>query len=1092
MSGGAPLDYKHVVLGGLLRWTRYAGQLNTPTVIRQSASRKPHAFNWSAWVRSAFLLFAASAEAADQRVETAQREFQPFRIRQFTYDSNSVLRPLSVDHPSRVSRLFYGEQITNVVFRNDSISVESKDEGGAPDRSSPLYRLQRWGTEHGLPANKVRALLPTRDGYLWIGTVGGVARFDGVRFTVFEEMNIPEMRSEGSNARALIEDEGGRVWIGTERGLLCWEGDSFVRFSGQETVRGRVVNWLSPRRNGGFWIATDSGVGYWDGGQIRWVDGRQIPLAAQSVRTVLDSSAGLLWLGCDTGLYEISVANGGTNRFYEAFDGRQRGLSPATALHRDRHQRLWIGGILGLWRWDPSASAPVQVRHRDGDPQARPKWSKFAEDAGGALWVTRGPERGLFRFVGESLEPVSILDSSESLNDTLCVATDVEDVIWVGSRDGLFRLRRQPLTSFALIANRGINALRTMAEGPDGSLLFGDETVLARWAGRDITQLVMQPSADAKESKPVFCATADGVWAGGQTPGVVPLFSVSSKFKFPVPAAPRFVDIGVVETMLNARAGGLWMASERGLFRTQDYQRLDRTIPFPSMMIRALAEDSNAHLWIGTAKAGLYQLTSAGLMEACVEQSLKQAGILSLHVSEDDALWIGTSSGLAHFRSGRLTVFPEESGLPQTAIFGVIEDDQSQLWLNHSQGISRVAWEELVSWLNNAQLLPAVAHYGVSDGLLSIDSERASPSVLKGKDGRLWFIKHSELAVVDPAEVPLRIPPPQVRIEKVTVDGSTFSPRESLTLSPGVGRAVEVSFTTTTLHSPEKALLQYRLSPLEQAWRDAGSVRRAVYSDLKPGRYKFHARARNHEGRWSEREAVLEIELPALWWRTSLFSGICGTAIVGALVALMAWRLRRQRLRLNDEQIESLEVERNRIARDMHDHLGAHLAGVALASGQGEDAQDRARQTLRELNELIWSVHPANDNFPSLVDFVSNFAERLLSSAGVKLELDLPAEIPAIPLAGRFRQEVAAMFKEALRNVVQHACARVVTIQMAVERNHLRLVIRDDGRGFSLDGPRGNGLQNLELRASGLGGICRIVSLPGSGTSVEIFVPLPR
>jgi signal transduction histidine kinase len=559
-----------------------------------------------------------------------------------------------------------------------------------------------------------------------------------------------------------------------------------------------------------------------------------------------------------------------------------------------------------------------------------------------------------------------------------------------------------------------------------------------------------------------------------------------------------FPELGYVQVLYPGRDRTLWLGTAKGLYHATERQTLERVDGLAGSDLRAVLEGRKGNLWIGTSGRGLKRIGHDGVRTFTTQHGLSDDRVSALHESADGNLWIGTEAGLCRFREGAFVSFTVESGVPQQAIQRIVEDDFGRLWLGHAAGISRVDREELNAWIQDRSRLPAVADFGRADGILNAEgSDGSQPSVVKGKDGRLWFPTRGGLAVVDPVRCPSNAPPPHVLIEDVVFDGETVPADAKVELGSGRGRHLDIRFTATSLHSPERVRLQYQLEGHDSAWRDSGSVRLAAYANLRPGRYQFRVRARNHEGRWSERDAVFSFRLAPYFWQTWPFYGMAGVVMLGAVVGLVTWRLGQQRRALEAKRLQALELERRRIARDMHDHLGAQLAGVALASGGNELAHQRVRESLRELSDLIWAVHPDNDTLSSLADFLSNFASRYLNAAGLELDLDLPDAIPPRPIPSQLRHELAAMFKEALRNVTQHARARRVTVSLKFDEACLRLVVRDDGCGFGPSGQRertggaaGNGLRNFHARSQSLGGSCRLSSSPGRGSEVEFIVPL--
>jgi signal transduction histidine kinase len=608
-----------------------------------------------------------------------------------------------------------------------------------------------------------------------------------------------------------------------------------------------------------------------------------------------------------------------------------------------------------------------------------------------------------------------------------------------------------------------------------------------------------------------ICVAPSGqVWAGFPSGGVFELPASIGDSLFLQTNRALFPELEYVQVIQPARDGSVWLGNAEGLYRINGSRTLQRIEGLSGSDIRAVLEDRQGNLWIGTASRGLNWVGREGVRVFTSREGLFDDRVGALHESEDGTLWIGTDAGLCRLRDGRFDSLPTDSGVPQHAIQRILEDDFGRLWLGHAAGICRVDRKELDAWILNRSRLPAVAEFGTADGILNGEgSDGSQPSAVKGSDGRLWFPTRGGLAVVDPAQCSGNVPAPQVLIEGVVVDGETLPAGASLTLPPGRGRHLDIQFTATSLHSPERVRIQYQLEGHDSIWRDSGSVRLATYANLRPGQYQFRVRARNHEGRWSERDTVFSVRIEPHFWQTWPFQVAAASAVLGVAAGLVTWRLQQQRRRLEAKRLHALELERRRIARDMHDHLGAQLAGIALASGANESAHQRVRESLRELNDLIWSVHPDNDTLPSLADFIANFASRYLSAACIELDLDLPEQIPSTPIPSRLRHELAAMFKEALRNVTQHARAKRVVVRLRMDRNCLELSIRDDGCGFNTEGrglwsartgnshatppsPLGNGLNNFHTRSESLGGKCRLRSALGDGTEVEFIVPLER
>lgn len=1053
---------------------------------------------------SAFAVWADEGVAEDHHATR-------FIVEHLGFDEAGRGMGFAESGPHQVSSLTYGRTVEDAVIcsgrgaqqlrmriASDAGDVRSPAHGQCPARPPRSdFHIDRWTTENGLPANKVRSLHQSRDGYLWVGTVGGLARFDGVRFTVFNEENTPEMARNGSIVRAIFEDDAGRLWFGTKRGMLLWDGDSFVPFAGQDRLNGKMINGMARRSAGGFWIAHDEGVSWKDSDGVHDlnIEGIQRPLA------VCEQRSRTLWIGGENWVFRYDMVDGRLARPWWRnlhLDAAGKGFPHIAIRHLylDRWDRLWIGSAWAVFRLDPAERdiRTQTVGFQEGNWV--PNDSRFAQDTAGRVWATTQMLGGIVMFPNDGSAAEWI--QTPKVRNALCVLADREGAVWVGTHEGLVRLRQRLFSSMRLEGIQNFQGpVRALTEAPDGSLHFVARRFAGSWAGETIRVLDVHPFMPGSKALPSAIATFAGrAWIPHPEAGLSAFPDFQSGAVTNLTTQAVHPEIGLVRTMETGPSGRLWIAAENGLFQMTEPTRVIRVELPLELKINVLLDDRRGGLWIGGV-TGLFAWNEGALERITPEFKGSVGEVLSLYQDQDDNLWIGTATGLNLLRRGGVHRFDFSSGLPEGPIEGIVEDDFGRLWLNHDAGVARVARAELQAWAVYSNQVPAVMNFTVADGLSSLGTRGSPQGCLKTRDGRLWFAKGNGLTVVDPALCPPGVPAPKVQIEKVLLNGSPLPLGAPLRLSRGEGFELRFQFAAPNLHSPNKCMVQYRLDGHDTDWRDPGPLRGASYSALPAGEYRFRVRARNHEGRWGENQAALAFEVTPQFFETT--TGVAAGIVVVALGSsgLAAWLIA-ARHRVRSERQAALERERERLARNLHDHFAPRLAQIALAGHLEEAAQAAAAMSSGELRELIWEVHPENDSLSSLFEFFADFASRHLRAAGISLQLDLPLEYFSQPVRNEVRREISALFKESLQNVVRHAAATQVVVAVRWKDHQLHVCVQDNGRGFDPEQvlrvprspSRGYGLRNFQARCREAGGQCAIDSAPGQGTTVAFVIPL--
>ena len=539
---------------------------------------------------------------------------------------------------------------------------------------------------------------------------------------------------------------------------------------------------------------------------------------------------------------------------------------------------------------------------------------------------------------------------------------------------------------------------------------------------------------------------------------------------------------------------------------------------FQENAVRAIAEDTGGNLWIGTESHGLNLFKDGKFTSYRADGGgLPGDNISCLYLETNGVLWIGTGGhGLARLENGKWARYGSTNGLVSDSINYIAEDAAGYLWIGSNEGLMRIPKQSLNDFAAGVTNVISCRTYGKADGLPTRECSAGSqPATCRTADGRLWFPTSKGLASVNPSDLKTNLQPPRVIIESALVDGneqktnrldSSWTP--SVTIPPG-GEELEIHYTALNYSAPELVRFKCWLQNHETSWSAAGDERVARYPKLPPGQYYFHVQACNEDNVWSGSDAaVLSVIVKPQFWQTGWFRAAAIVFILGIVAAIVRYvstqKLQRQLQSL--QQREALEKERARIARDLHDQLGANLTQVALLGEMAEADKDEpaeielhaqqisqtARETTRSLDEIVWAINPANDTLEGLANYAGKYAQEYLALAELRCRADLPAQLPAISIPPEVRHNVFLAFKEAVHNVVKHAQATEARIRLRLEPERFILEIEDNGRGIgSQPSPQNrNGLRNMKKRMDDIHGEFSISGGANAGTIVRLTVPI--
>jgi signal transduction histidine kinase/ligand-binding sensor domain-containing protein len=1021
----------------------------------------------------------------------------------------------------------------------------------------PAERLINvWTVEDGLKSSSVTAIAQTFDGYLWVGTYNGLARFDGMDFVVFDPANTAELRH--ARVRRLYVDPAGTLWVTLHDGsITSWrQGHFSLEWAGGGGAD--VAPTPIPARTGTPSFLLNNGqILVPTGGTNRSPWAVFAPPGASAGQIAVQDWDDVIWTRGRN--QELLRLQGGE------FQPVRTPWAPGSAINFltvGRVGRLWAGTDHGLWVWDgqafqdstPTNAEPVvsvqkacflrngdmwllannRLRRANGRQWVAEanacngpfvNWENrlgLHEDAHGKAWLYHYG-RGLFELDAKGGARLFGRGDGFPGRRVDCFFEDREGDLWVGvDRGGLVCLRERPFTELVPDTLSGGRATVSVAEDPTGGIWVGTFGAgLHQWTGREWKRF-FDPESDQRGYVFSVAASRTGeVWASA---GEEDLFVMRDNAF--VPSTPS---VHGVKALLSASDGTLWVGTKAGLGYVENgvFHLFYPSNGVPRLEMRALAEDQQGGIWAGCGDGILYRASKTRAEAFVPPDARPTQPIWSLLVDAEGTVWAGTfRGGLLRYAEGKFTRIATPQGLRDDVICQLLDDGLGNLWMGSQQGIFRVRKSELDYLAAGTQRPVTCTAYGRYDGLPSLEcSGGYQPAACRTHTGRLLFATLKGVVTIDPSTEAPRRPPPPVVVEGVAVDGQTLplsQPASSwrpdasqavLKIRPG-GRQLEFQFAGVSLVSPDRVRFRHRLIGWDPEWVEAGSQRVVRYNSLPPKDYTFEVSACNGDGVWAVPPASITVRLLPHYYQTWWFITCAGVAVLAATAGgLRAWHVRRMRQQLARlERQQAVERDRARIAKDIHDDLGAGLTHIALLSEMARpsapaemDSQlaqitEVARELTTNMDEIVWAVNPENDTLDGLATYVSKFAHDYLTAAGIRCRLDLPARLPAVNLPAEMRHNLFLAVKEALNNVVKHAHASEVRLCLELFARSFKLTIEDNGCGLNGGDhakavhqgrvSTGHGLPNLQQRLETAGGRCVLASQPGQGTRIEFTVPL--
>jgi signal transduction histidine kinase/ligand-binding sensor domain-containing protein len=971
------------------------------------------------------------------------------------------------------------------------------------------YVVTQWGMEQGLPQSSVNDLLQSQDGYIWFATFGGLVRFDGINFTTYDRSNTPGLRSD--RILDLFEDSKGALWLGTEDGITRFENGVGTTYIIREGLLVYSATIMREDKLGNLWFVIH-------GQPYTFVDGdfKRVPIQVDEdlARRAMSDENGI-WLHLETTVVRtigdsVVLVHDFENLLNQYIDvDVESNLVGMYELPNQDGAFLLATTRTGIFRIHNDDI--YQFTEADGLPSLFIR--RFYVDNNETPWIPA--YNGLSIWNGNSFSNFHFTDISRI--QVTSILHDSDGNYWIGtSGDGLFKVRQSIISTISREDGLFVDIMLSQKMRRDGS------AILATNCG-GIYELRNEQLryVDVNEHLPNLCIwsvfedSKNRIWIGSRQ--LYQTKSLDEPGEI-INGKQGFLGVDIYAIMEDSK-GMIWIGGQNGLSRFDGthYTHYTDSNGLSHNDARYIFEDSKGVLWVGTT-AGLNTYSDGKFHRVSLHANAEPSAptpepyVRAIHEDKDGAIWIGTyGNGIYRLKDGKIINISQRNGLFDNIVSHIVEDQGGNFWMGSNRGIFRVSSITLNGFADGDLDMVQSYSFGTKDGMKSAETNGGfQPNVMTDHEGNLYFPTVRGVAIVATQSEIYEYDPPRVLIERLQSGDTELSLTEKVVLQHD-NAFIEIQYTAISFREPEKIKFKYQLEGLSDLWFDVGNRRTALYTKLPPGEYKFRVIASNPDGIWNTESAKVSITVLPPFWATAWFRGLLAVIFISTVYITYYTRLsvvkkeKDRQKRFTEQLLESQESERRRIASELHDGLGQQILVIKnraeLATLQNQNGEDTAEQlkeivksaviSISEVRTITHGLRPVHLEQLGLTESLIFMCDQIQQTSSTKWSYHIDNIDDLIPQNKEIH--FYRVLQEGISNIEKHAQANEASITIKRESSAIITTIWDNGVGFVGKDSKsfaGLGFLGMYERIETLGGKLDVSSEPGSGSIILVELPI--